>query len=458
MNNQSLQLHELLSSANLASKLPVTIKASNSSNASTEGNTEFTLVKIIKRVPEKRVVCEGLVNGKTKLIKCFIQHKRHKLHCKRELDANQSLAELTDYSLNCEQLITFESNQVSILAFDFLPNAISLKEQLSAAPCEKDKAIIEQSIQALAELYQKNIIQKDLHLGNILISQQKLYLIDADTMSFYQQKLSAEQILDNYSLFLAQLVPIYQLYTEQFVAKLNGFLDSDQQQSATQVNLKIAQHKQQILLRFKNKTLRKATAFSISHRNGFKIHLDNRYKAISKSALELALEELTKKRPQSRVIVVQKQSYFLHLTKKVQARELWQTAQMLQHERIPALKAIALIEQKRFLGRGKSAFLATYNMHNKQQITEKIINSAALKNQWLTLVLNCYLARIIPTELMQQLTLIDEQLQLCHFDQFNFQPNEAQLTQFKEEIVEVSAGLAIDNTLEGYEQFLQFMS
>ena len=368
---------------------------------------KITLKRLLRAVPGRRYVFEGELDGQQKLIKCFVHPKRHKKHCEREYRSTKRLVSLTDHAVSVEQIEAGKA--LSVLAYEWLSEAKTLKELLPALPLDKQIEKLSSVLEVLMKLHDKGVRQRDLHLGNLLVSQAQWYLIDADTISFHDGGISKDSRRENLIVFMAQLNPlIYEhlnVFMEQF--HIAGLFDSEEELLQS-----IWEQRKLINRRYLKKSLRKASAFDVQKLGAFRVHVDKRTHAEPQALLMRALDELQSRRQETLTLKDRGHDYQLFVGRRDDCLHLWNLSQTLVHEKIPCLKPLALFEQKRFLGRGKAAVLIESQDSKPAALRTAMEQSEELRHQWLNLCVQAYFANILPLNLSEQLCLRDGMLVL----------------------------------------------
>ena len=136
--------------------------------------------KLLRTVPEKRLIIVGLWQQRPVLAKIFLKPLGGWLEFNRELRGAQALLAAhvpTPPIIHASYLKKFG---VFIILFELLPNAIEFNDafQSPSAPMLERLAVLRQLVQTLAKQHKAGIIQTDLHLKNFLLAHNTLYTID----------------------------------------------------------------------------------------------------------------------------------------------------------------------------------------------------------------------------------------------------------------------------------------
>lgn len=167
----------------------------------------------------KRHVHMGSWGQREVVVKLFLDPKRARRHWARELagvDFLKSATVSTPELLYSGQL----DDGTPALLFEFLPGAqTALDLWPSQASFEMRQKFLFQLVEVIGALHDAGLVQNDLHLGNFLISQGKVYVIDGDAVRAHSfgQGLEMEESSRNLALFFAQLPPRFDSLIESTV-------------------------------------------------------------------------------------------------------------------------------------------------------------------------------------------------------------------------------------------------
>lgn len=148
------------------------------------GKTDRVLVctELLRHIPGKRRVYSALLENQRVIAKIY----ETKFSAKYHLDNERSKLEyMRDTGLNCPRLFfcgQCETGGWAIVTEYIENSAAAIKLYYKAGSPEAKVRILRPLFGELAELNQAGIFQKDLHLGNFLISADKVFSLDAATM------------------------------------------------------------------------------------------------------------------------------------------------------------------------------------------------------------------------------------------------------------------------------------
>ncbi|KAF3984432.1 MAG: hypothetical protein HFP81_02320 [Methylococcales symbiont of Hymedesmia sp. n. MRB-2018] len=172
----------------------------------TETEQNFTCSHITRCLPGKRISCQGIWRGKQVFAKIFISANRAKKHWKKELAGVELLSKNNIHTASVLFSGSSCNGKVYFIFFQYISDARPLQELWKRANSNEQKAIITKLVKTIAEHHNKGVIQKDLHLDNFVLSQNKIVTLDgSDIVAF--DKSNKTQSSNNLAQLFAQLPP-----------------------------------------------------------------------------------------------------------------------------------------------------------------------------------------------------------------------------------------------------------
>ncbi|MDL1967140.1 MAG: hypothetical protein LWW97_00995 [Deltaproteobacteria bacterium] len=352
----------------------------------TDGFTsELVCTQILRIIPGKRLVCAGEWDKKPVIVKMFLSSRGAGRHYDREI---KGVTALKNAGIKTPALL-FQGNLLQdgtpLLVFErIIPAHNPQKALLKAKTDEKRCELLKQITVVIAEQHETGLKQKDLHLGNLLLSGNDIYTIDGDTVDTVQVGTPMPKAisLNNLGLFLAQLNPefdhlfsaVFQTYAEKRLwPPDSGFFN--------QLLKEVKSQRKNRKKKYLNKIFRECTAFVCNKSwNNFMVCERNSYYGeikrlvanpdpiISSSKLlkdgrssTVALAEVDGKR-----IVIKRYNIknFIHALKRcarnTRAWSSWRNAHRLVSMGIPTAKPIAFLEKRWGPFRSTSYYLSEY--------------------------------------------------------------------------------------------------
>lgn len=158
---------------------------------------------IVRRLPNRRLVCRGIWNNQAVFAKIFIGNdaKKYALRDKRGAEYLLQAAVLTPSLLYAN---VTQDGAAEVLIYQAIENSENAEvlylNQLNQAERYKTSTKI---VQAVAGHHNVNLMQTDLHLKNFLIKDSLTYTLDGDGVRRYK-KLNKQQALKNLSVLLSK--------------------------------------------------------------------------------------------------------------------------------------------------------------------------------------------------------------------------------------------------------------
>lgn len=177
------------------------------------GGEHYHCEQVLRLLPGRRLVVKALHNGEVLLLKLFAPNKKGWQELSREQHGYR-LCKEAGISVPAEKLISDKFACCLAVAYEFIDHAQSFSLSIHNHA---------QQVQALLKLmvrcHQAGIYQDDIHPDNILVTDNRLWLIDlASVRGQVGQPLSQKKSLRNLALLIAQFVPDQQHW---FLEKLS---------------------------------------------------------------------------------------------------------------------------------------------------------------------------------------------------------------------------------------------
>jgi len=140
----------------------------------------LSCTKLVRSVPGKRLVCAGAWRGEDVFVKIFLPMQGARRRWQREERAIQTLLSkgiLTPPLLYSDYL---QDSGVYVLVSRTIAGARdALQVWRDADDDVKRLALLRQLVYAIAQHHHAGLVQRDLHLRNLLVQDSRIYTIDA---------------------------------------------------------------------------------------------------------------------------------------------------------------------------------------------------------------------------------------------------------------------------------------
>jgi len=173
-------------------------------------DVELLCNRSLRNLPGKRLVCSGEYNGQHVVTKFFLSPKRGKNHCLRE---ERGIFALKKTGINTPLLLfkgALNPGNVPVLVFQRIDPVTDFADAWEKADSDTRHAeLLRQIVSVIADQHKAGLTQEDLHLGNFILSGNKIYTIDgADVNVHHRGKpLSKVKSLENLGLFFSRIYP-----------------------------------------------------------------------------------------------------------------------------------------------------------------------------------------------------------------------------------------------------------
>ncbi|WP_281646423.1 lipopolysaccharide kinase InaA family protein [Parendozoicomonas sp. Alg238-R29] len=244
-----------------ANSLPALKEAPETPFLLSTSSGELTCESVLRFLPGKRLVVKAELNGRKVVTKCFYGEKAER-DLKRELDGINGFI---NSGVNTPELVAHCSNpELSIAATACLEPVESFEQvwhkELSD---EERKRWLTEIACILASMHKAGVCQHDIHLDNLLLHKDELFLIDGGGARV-SKTLQPKDALENLALFQAVLYPKY----DKFIPDLWSTYDQKVPVFTQKFSLKnfslLVQQKRKWRERFVQKSLRNCTQFRVS--------------------------------------------------------------------------------------------------------------------------------------------------------------------------------------------------
>lgn len=185
---------------------PVQIEINRLSDTKTIEN--ISCYELLREVRGKRLVYDGVWEDKAVIIKIFLDPISAVRHFKKEWHGMQRLQKL---GLNSAKPLFYgrgKDRSWVIVSENLVTAETALSEMQQCQTKEGKVELVMKVADELAKQHIKGVIQKDLHLGNFLLKEGKIYALDPGQMSFSSKALSRKKSLGNLGT-LAMSLPDY---------------------------------------------------------------------------------------------------------------------------------------------------------------------------------------------------------------------------------------------------------
>lgn len=346
--------------------------------------------KMVRILPKKRIVFSGHWKNQAVIVKLFLEPGRAAAHFDRERSGIQILAESgipTPALLYHGQTKRY---RIPVLVTEELTDAKDIatlwEPHLSAG--KQSARLMDKLVLELATQHVMGIRQRDLHFGNFMYKNHKIYTLDGGSMDFYQKPLPEKASLQHLALFFSQLGTNAKELKHRLLSIYTHARGQRLRKSALRYLLRMTQkHLHERIRRYQKKVLRASRHVQTGSRFGLQFWYDKRFASPELTAL-LQNPDVFFSDPKTQILkngrsstVIQagvgEQTFVikhyniknsLHWLRRCfrpsRARHSWQMAYGLGLAGIATARPVACIE-KHFLGlRGRSFFVMEHIQGN----------------------------------------------------------------------------------------------
>ena len=186
------------------------------------GQVELSFLSVLRLLPAKRIVALAEHEGRQVLVKTFLGKTAGK-HAFRERTGVLAIAQANVSTP--ELLWEGEIENGRLLVFRYLPDAVSFARQWSLSHDSRARIeILVKVMNILAKLHDHGVIQNDIHLANFLLSEGKIDAIDGGAVERKGEgPLPERTSLKNLALFFAQFYPRFDVLIDEVFARYEEY-------------------------------------------------------------------------------------------------------------------------------------------------------------------------------------------------------------------------------------------
>jgi tRNA A-37 threonylcarbamoyl transferase component Bud32 len=372
-----------------------------------KSSEHLSCLALLRVIPGRRKVYDALWENKNVIVKVFSHKISARRHLRREW---QGLKQLMSYGLSAPKPLFYGQtldDQKVIVVEKIAESSTILDKYLKTTDPDKKLSLLILICNEMAKQHEKGILQKDLHLGNFLLKDDKVFALDSGQMQFLRHEMDRKRSISQLAM-LAFYLPnnntqsITKLCEEYFNARGWRYRKTDQ----IVLQKQLAVHKRKMVrkglkkcMRTSKRHLRVKTNEYVAIFNksfcsqtqitGFIEKLDNLMKEgqILKHGNTCYVSHLTWN---NKDVVVKRYNHkgfihsLRHTIKKSRARRGWQHGHRLVMLDIATPKPLAYVEQFKFKLVWKSYLVTEYikgqklydflNKNNTTQEQHQFIN------------------------------------------------------------------------------------
>lgn len=219
----------------------------------------YNCTDVLRLLPSKRLVLDAITTDQHLVIKLFPPSKKGQRQLIRE---QQGYRLATAAGLNVPALLLTSDNMIGCVAigYQFIENSQPFDLQGEAGATRL--------LNLMANMHQYGIMQDDIHIDNILMAGDELYVIDLGSIVCEQagKPLSQAASISNLALLIAQFVPQIQTQLMQLIAvyyQARAWTFDNQHQAQLLLALDLAWQKRK--RKYSSKCFRNCTMTKYSH-------------------------------------------------------------------------------------------------------------------------------------------------------------------------------------------------
>jgi len=161
---------------------------------------------ILRLVPGRRLTGLAHWQGNRIIAKLFFQPGSWQRKCSRDKQGIQVIMEAGISTPRLIESIDSDAAECGVLLIEYLENGEGLRHLIeTAVDDEQCLSVLSQVVQIIARSHDAGLWQKDIHLGNFMLQDGRVYLLDGGDIGQSDGSLGLDTRLNNLALFFAQL-------------------------------------------------------------------------------------------------------------------------------------------------------------------------------------------------------------------------------------------------------------
>lgn len=174
---------------------------------SLEGAEPLHCREIVRRVPERRIVCRARWNGEDVFAKIFTGD-RAEYYAARDTLGSRRLLEAGILAPE----ILFSGNAIGgqgcVVLFEAIPQAENAEDVLKKANSAQRRELAVRLVGVVAQHHKAGLVHADLYPKNFLVQGERIYTIDGDAVRLISRFFPKRQSLHNLAILLSKFDPI----------------------------------------------------------------------------------------------------------------------------------------------------------------------------------------------------------------------------------------------------------
>lgn len=251
------------------------------------GIGEIRCSRVLRAIPHRRVVCVGELNHARVIVKLYFDRKRAYANWRR---SNRGCRAFVERGIPAPGILFsgyIPACGLYAIVHEYVEGGVRADVSLSgASDTEKRLEMLGRLSRILACHHEAGILQQDLHLGNFLVQEDRIYSLDGDRVEIFKRPVGMRRSLENIALLLSN-VP--SLCEEDAKACLDAYsVQRGVGISARQrrlVEKRAKAFRKRALASYMKKTLRPKDPFRVDIREGLFAVTDTRHTDVDFSLL-----------------------------------------------------------------------------------------------------------------------------------------------------------------------------
>ncbi len=250
-----------------------------------EDGRQLLCRQLVRLLPGRREVWQGELEGEPVFIKRYLSAKRAQRHWQRELEGVRVFQQHGILTPALRYAGHEQRGGRPLIVSAQIDDAVTLRAAWDAAGAHHRRQLLWDMVALLARHHRAGIYQSDLHLGNFVLSGERIFSLDGDGVRALPAGNGRSVSLDNLALFIAQLPPEWEAQIPALLAHYRAVRGWEQPADGDELRRRVGRARERRWRSWRGKLFRECSAFVCRKRAG-------RFEVIVRDAFGAALKAL----------------------------------------------------------------------------------------------------------------------------------------------------------------------
>ncbi len=239
-----------------------------------EDGRQLHCQRLVRLLPGRREVWQGELEGRPVFVKRYLSAKRAQRHWRRELEGIRAFQQ---HGILTPELLYAGSEQTHnqpVIVSAQIDNPVALNVAWDVAGAHHRRQLLRDMVLLLAGHHRAGICQGDLHLGNFVLSGEKIFSLDGDGVKWLPAEDERAASLDNLALFIAQLPPEWEAQIPALLVHYQHGRGWEQPPDGDDLRRRVSSARERRWRNWRGKLFRECSAFICKKSRGYYAVID----------------------------------------------------------------------------------------------------------------------------------------------------------------------------------------